>query len=110
MIIIMIIMILSVLVFRTPHYLRTSLFLGRCAIVFQALVSVPTLLDESVFMAAVDSKEPEMAKEVLECVRNSLSDDQVSHITRQTAGSRTQAILSPGGLFDERFHRQCRKW
>lgn len=49
-------------------------------------MSVRTRLDESVFMAAVDSKEPEMAKEVLECVRNSLSDDQVSD--RQTAGSR----------------------
>jgi len=55
---------------------------------------VPTLLDGSVLMAAVDSKEPEMAKEVLKCVRSSLSDDQVSRIT--TAMQIVIATISPG--------------
>lgn len=52
---------------------------GRYTICLQALASVQTPLGGSVFMVAADSKEPAMVKEVLECVRNHISEQQVGH-------------------------------
>ena len=44
----------------------------------QALASKPTWFEGSVFMAAIDNKEPAMVKEVLDCVRKSLSAEEVN--------------------------------
>ncbi len=45
----------------------------------QALRSKPTWFEGSVLLAAVDSKEPGMVKEVLDCVRMSLTAEEVNH-------------------------------